>query len=47
MRCAKGVTIISDTRLEDVLSTTFDGIVIPGGKDAADKLSQVSSTCLD
>lgn len=40
VRCAKGVTIISDTRLEDVLSTTFDGIVIPGGKDAADKLSQ-------
>lgn len=38
--CARGVTVVPNCKLQDVLYSTFDGIVIPGGKEATDKFCE-------
>ena len=38
VRCSRGTVLIADTLLDDVLSQTFDMIVLPGGMPGAEHL---------
>jgi protein deglycase len=39
VRASRGVTLVPDTLLDDVLSEEFDMIVLPGGSEGADRLA--------
>jgi protein deglycase len=39
VRASRGVTLVPDTELDEVLTQAFDMIVLPGGKGGADRLA--------
>ncbi len=40
VKCSRGVVLVPDTTLDQVLSETFDMVVLPGGLPGADHLEQ-------
>src|SRR5262245_45668197 len=40
VRASRGVVLVPDTLLDQVLSQEFDMIVLPGGKGGADRLAE-------
>ncbi|MCK6587913.1 MAG: DJ-1/PfpI family protein [Polyangiaceae bacterium] len=43
VRCSRGVRVVPDTSLAEVAGSSFDVIVLPGGKDGATRLAGSSA----